>query len=446
MASTDHLSEEFASHSQPTPNSGERVMMPPARSVHNKMPGKISPAERGQRTSSKNARSAWEATDVGKARTSGFSPEIASQATPAQIHMINNQDNPEPKGPRVYDRQLPGMSDPDQAPRPPKWEELSAENQAHAIRGLAKQGTNIETMISDIGNQLDQASERAMRATDASGTNTRPYAEDFYEKGEPRQKVDSSAAELGIPRALHAQLNAFTSPNTKFSITSDEGVTKFPNDDAARHAAIHVQKGGKPEDITNDTADTIKLDKPATSKSKSEYGAVQGYTSNLKKAAVAMQRHENGLNPDPDAFKGAPKTGPYANSWGDVHPQFTVADVHTGGGGAFPHLGSDKPTKKGADGEVVLNKKGAPVREKSRREAAIEQTPFAHSAIDFAHRSAMKERGMGHVRESQAAQWGEEQLQRGESGMAGGPKHDEVYPTNPKVPKKPEDDNQGTLF
>ena len=39
----------------------------------------------------------------------------------------------------------------------------------------------------------------------------------------------------------------------------------------------------------------------------------------------------------------------------------------------------------------------------------------------------MKQRGVGHVRESQAAQWGEEQLQRGESGMKGGPKHDEVY-------------------
>ena len=229
---------------QPLPNSGERVMTPPSRSVYHSEPKGISPQEQGQRRRMKNQRSAWEASPTGQARTQGFSEGMLKQASPAQIHMIHNQDRPEPKGPRVYDRQLPGMSDPDAAPRPPKWEELSHENQQHAIRGLARQGTDIGTMTRDIGAQMDQASMRAHTA------GQRPYAEDFYEKGEPRQKIDQSAKELGVPVALHAQTNAFTSPNTKFSQRGADGEMKFPNDDAARHATVHVQRGGDPASIT----------------------------------------------------------------------------------------------------------------------------------------------------------------------------------------------------
>ena len=66
---------------------------------------------------------------------------------------------------------------------------------------------------------------------------------------------------------------------------------------------------------------------------------------------------------------------------------------------------------------------------KSEREKAIEQTgvgaslPF-HSAADYAARRAVMERGLGtSVRESQAAQWGEEQIKRGIV------RHSEAYPT-----------------
>jgi hypothetical protein len=45
--------------------------------------------------------------------------------------------------------------------------------------------------------------------------------------------------------------------------------------------------------------------------------------------------------------------------------------------------------------------------------------------MDYAARSAHNERGISHVRSGQAAQWGEEQIQR---NMKGGPTHDKVYP------------------
>lgn len=438
MPAADHLGQRFhdfmhATSGAALPVSGEQVMMPPPRSVHNKPPKPFSPEEGAQVKRAGAGRRAWEGTDVGQARTSGLPADVARQAAPAQVHLMQRYGRPEPKGPRVYDRQLPGMVDPDAAPRPPKWEELSAENQQHTIKALKMAGTDIQTMSRDFGAQLDQAAMRAGQ----HGPDTRPYAEDFYESGAPRQKIDASARELGIPATLHAQLNAFTSPNTKFSQNTADGQTKFPNDDAARHAAVHVQRGLDPASITNDTTDTIQLPKPPTSKNSSKFGSVQGYTTNLKKAAEAMQRHEGGLSPDPAQFKGSPKTGPYANSWNDTHPQFTVADVHTGGGGNFPHLSSEKPMIRGADGKVTMSPRGTVKRNKSEREIALERVPFSHSAVDFANRTAMKERGLGHVRESQAAEWGEEQLQRGEAGMKGGPKHADVYPTPKKRPQIP---------
>jgi hypothetical protein len=415
---------------QQLPSSGERVSVPPARSTYNKPPGALTPDEKSDRSRARNVRKNWEKSDVGQARTTGFSQDQLRQANVSQIHHMDNYDTKEDVGPRLYDTQLPGMADPDAAPRPPQWHELSDAQRAHTERALARHGTSMEQVQKDLGSQIDQAHVRSQ-----SHGHDDPYASRFYESGEPRKRIDQSAKELGISPLIHAQMNAFTSPNTKFSINRANGTTSYPNDEAARHVVMHIQRGGSPEKITNKTDKTLQLN-PATltakekaaGKKPDKFGRVQGYVTNMRKAARAMSQHQKGVAPadwqlgsgGEGGFEGSPKTGPYANSWSDTHPQFTVSDVHTGGGGAFPHLGSEKPLINPED-----DSRGK--RSKSERERALERVPYVHSAIDHAMRGAMVERNLGSVRRSQATQWGEEQLQRGEAGLRGAPKPEEVY-------------------
>lgn len=373
---------------QPLPSSGERVIgMPPPRSKFLKAPKPMTPAEQGATRKATNRRQAWEATPEGQARTRNISDLMGTSATPAQVYMMANYDKPEHVGPRAYDVQLPGMADPTAAPRPPKWEELSPETQMHVERGLKKHGTSIDQMIADIGAQYDQSQYRAWQHGHAQ-----PFSETFYSTGEPRQVLEKSAKELDIPPTIHAQMNAMTSPNTKFVQTSQGKVT-YPNDTAAKHAVLWVKHGRKPEELTNELSTT----------GLHPTQRAQGYVTNMVKAAKAFSQYRRGVQPadwvtgkdEGGPFESSPKTGPYANSWSDTHPQFFVSDVHSGGGGFLPHLATGK-----AEG-------------KSDRELAIERTPFFHSVADYAARQAMKQRGIGHTREFQAAQWGEEQIQRG---------------------------------
>ena len=412
---TDASSARGPLPTDPAPVSGERVMMPAARGPRNKQ-AVMKPEETKIARAAKKERKAWEATPEGQRRTSSFDDRVESDGiTTGQRYMINNYDVKPDIGPRVYDRQLPGMADPHAAPRPPKWEELTPAQRSHAEKGLRMQGTDMNTVIKDMGAQLDQAYERAW----GHGTSV-PHASDFYETGEPRKVVDSSARALGIPPQIHAMMNAFTSPNTKFSIQRRDGSTTYPNDEAARHAVRAAQQGIPADEVTNELSTTGSGEKRA-----------QGYVTNIRKATSAMHQFLGGREPadwefGPEGkggFDGSPKTGPYANSWSDSHPQFTVPDIHTGGGGAFPHLGTDKVIA----GSAVDEETGRKAQKKSDRELALTKTPFAHSAIDYAMRQAMSQRGLGSVRRAQASQWGEEQLQRGEAGLRGAPKERDVY-------------------
>lgn len=409
----------------PLPESGERVIMPTGKKW-NKPPKPMTSDESKQARSATKQRKGWEDSSEGQARIQSMG--TLQGAGPGMRHQILREHHGvEPDtGPRHYDRQLPGMADPNQAPRPPKWEELSDEQQAHTHRALALRGTSIDKMTSDFGAQLDQATLRAHE----HGTG-HPYASTFYEKGSaPRDRIDTSAKELGVPAVVHAMTNAFTSPNTKFSITRSDGSTSFPNDVAASHATRWVQQGGDPEHLSNQLKTT-----GSTREGGNPDERAQGYVVNMKKAARAVQQHQEGVAPadwrlgstDKSPFDTSPKTGPYGNSWSDSHPQFTVADVHTGGGGAFPHLSSDKPIIMDDEGQPKVDKGGKPKREKSGRELAVERVPFSHSAVDYANRQAMQQRGMGSVRRAQATQWGEEQIQRGEAGLRGAPKASAAY-------------------
>jgi hypothetical protein len=390
--------------------------MPKERSKFNKPPKPQTDAEKSTIRGARGRRQAWEQTIAGQNRTTDITQHYqdatndaigsgrlvpsggpGTRATPIPKGMLYElTGRPSTRiGPGKDDVQLPGMTDPSAAPRPPKWEELSQDTRRHTERALAAHGTSMETMQADLGSQHDQAHIRAMK----HGADL-PHGTDFYSSGEPRQVIDRSAKELGIPQPVHAALNAITSPNVKFK----QG-DKYPNNEAAVHVVNEVNAGVSPHKITND--------------------GHQGYATNMRKAGMGYHQYLNGKpmedwrgpssisRPEGKGMMG-PKTGPYANSWSDTHPQFFVSDVHSGGGGALPHLRSDKPIMKDAEGNDRINAStDKPMRDKSEREKAIAKIPYFHSAVDHAARGAMQERGLTSLRDFQATQWGEERIQRG---------------------------------
>lgn len=416
---------------QPLPVSGERVLntgggvgLSPAGSIYRKAPI-ITESDRAEIRAGQQRRQEWEATPEGQKRMMNIQDLYNTKMTRAQIYMVKGWKSTG-IGPKPYDVQLPGMADPDAAPRPPRYEELTPEERAHNELALMKRGTSLAQIQRDFEAQLDQAHFRAEHLN--ANVSDHPYATTFYAHGAPRQRIRESSAELGSPQLIHAQMNAFTSPNTKFSTGSVEnGNLSFPNDDAAKHAQLWVQQGHPlEEEISN------KLSITGVHETK----RAQGYTKNIDKAAVAYEQyHKQGIAPadwvtrsGASPWASSPKTGPYANSWSDSHPQFAVGDLHTGGGAGFPHLGTEKAKMYDEEGNVRLSKSGKERKEKSEREQAIEQVPFFHSALDLAVRQATQTTNFGSIRDAQAAQWGEEQIQRGEK------KESNVYPTGEASP------------
>lgn len=405
----------------------DRGGIPSDQSPYRRKPAAQTGPERYAATKARTRRSEWEATPAGQARTQNAQDLLGTKAPLALIYAEMGWNKQTGIGPKHYDVQLPGMGDPMSAPRPARWEELPKETRMHAERQMSQYGTSIDQMTNDFGAQVDQAHYRAAR----NGADL-PYATDFYSSGEPAQVVKDSAKELGIPVQVHVLMNALTSPNTKFSQDTSEG-RKYPNNEAAVHVVKHVQSGGTPGYVPQTEHD------PETGEILRKH---QGYGTNLAKAGRAYSQWESGgktpsewrnkpskANPDGSGMIG-PKTGPYANSFSDSHPQFFVSDVHSGGGGMLPHLSSDKP--------LVASEGGVEKRAKSEREVGISRIRHFHAAADYAARQAMQARGLGSVRDTQAAQWGEEQIQR---QLKGGPTEDSAYQrTRQEIP------GQGSLF
>lgn len=419
----------------PLPTSGEVVHDVPARSSHRKPMAEGALAH--EQSVGRDTRLTWEASDVGKARTSTFQDLHPANANlnSAQVYQGLRETGRYREtgiGPAHWDVQLPGMSDPDAAPRPPKWEELPDHVRANIHQHLAAHGTSMEQITADLGAQHDQAVSRSM----SEGV-SEPFGMRFYAGqgpgGEPREKLAESARNLGIPELIHGHMTAITSPNTVFSQTTKAGVTSYPNDEAAQHAVMHVQQGGKGADVDNLMASTgVGGHGPESERH------LTARPANIRRASIAYEQYAGGTPPadwvtSASGTPFGPKTGPFSNSFSDSHPQFFVSDVHSGGGGAFPHLGTDKPIAYNAAGEMRTDKKGKPIRDKSEREQALDRVPFAHSAIDYAARQAMQARGIRSTRDFQGAQWGEEQIQRYDAAKAGGispgvlPSHETAY-------------------
>lgn len=388
--------------------SGERVLIPPSRSRFLKPPAPMTPDESAQVRSAKRQRATYEKKNPDRYKTAAsLSPNGMSVG---QVYSEMGWGD-SGVGPKHYDEQLPGMADPNAAPRPQKWSEMTDEQRSHTTRALALRGTSLEQMTKDFGAQLDQGYMRAhkLSATDESGQ-TEPYAQRFYSTGEERQKLDQSARDLGIPQVEHATMNAITSPNTKFKTSNG----RYPNDEAAV-AAHHWAREGHEEELTS-------ANWRASAPERADKG-LNARPAMMRKAVHVRKQLDAGVplaettgpTGAPTFGEQSPKAGPYANSWSDSHPQFLVSDVHTGGGGMLPHLGYDKPEMRDPEGNIRYEPSGSgkPIRDKSEREKAIGEVPNFHSVSDEAARRALTVRGLGSLREGQAVQWGEEQIQRG---------------------------------
>jgi hypothetical protein len=298
----------------------------------------------------------------------------------------------------VHDDQphLPGMENREAAPLSmidraqkrgaERWEDLSPRDQETVSRNVrAKSGATLESMSRSYGAQLDQS---MIRASDHG-----QMPPQFYGGGEPNEVITRTAQDLGISRGAVSALHADNSPQTPFATGGGDSKNprRYPQDEMARSAVASARRrGGAVHDMSTNQ---LASDRPP--------GAM-GYTDNFAKSARrAEQIVGQGIpagetNPNTTAAGYGPKTGPYQRAWtGGTSSQF-VSDVHSGGGGMVPHLGTSKDNPKG----------------QSEREDALTTSGF-HLMADKAARDAHRARGVhAPVKRGQEAQWVEEQIQR----------------------------------
>ena len=298
----------------------------------------------------------------------------------------------------VHDDQpeLPGLENTEAAPRhsidrarvrgAERWEDLKPRDQETIARNVkASSGATPESMQQTYGAQLDQSMVRA------SDRGQMPPV--FYAGGEPSEVVDKTSRELAISRGSTAALHADNSPQTPFATGGggSKNPRRYPQDEMARAAVASAKKRGG--DVHDMSPSRLEADRPA---------GAQGYIANFAKSVRRADQIVNqGIpagetNPNTTAAGFGPKTGPYQRAWvAGTSSQF-VSDVHSGGGGMVPHLGTSKDN----------------VEERSEREAAMETSGF-HLMADYAARQANRQRGIqAPVKRPQEAQWVEEQIQR----------------------------------
>lgn len=303
----------------------------------------------------------------------------------APEHLVHDD---QPHIPGLENREAAPLSSIDRARKrgAERWEDLSPRDQEDTARRVrAKSGATLESMTESFGAQVDQG---IMRASDRG--QMPPL---FYGGGEPHAVVQQTVEDLGVSRGAVSALHSDNSPKSPFAVGggSSNIPRRYPQDDLARAAHASAVKRG--EAVHGLTAGQLQGDRPA--------GAM-GYKENFAKSVRrAEQIVGQGIpagetNPNTTAAGFGPKTGPYQRAWtGGTSSQF-VADVHSGGGGMVPHLGTSQETPTG----------------KSEREDAIAVSGY-HLMADKAARDANRQRGIhSPAKRPQEIQWAEEQIQR----------------------------------
>ena len=260
-----------------------------------------------------------------------------------------------------------------------RWHHLSNGEKMATEAHAARFGVTRASAKAAFSANLDQA---------YSNSNGAPHARDFYTDQSPHMPaghIVAAAKESGRTVSAVATATAITSPQTEWGPTA-EG--HYPNIRAARQAAIHV---GPPSVLQHPTVSDDSSKKIGT------------FTGNVRKAVVAVrQEDEQGVlardlrgapsqaNPTGSGLFGGggqQKTTAFRNALVDPEgPESSfVSDVHSGGRGMAPHL---TPTDAGN----------------------YLKHPGIHQFHDHIAREVMQERGMQSINNTQAAQWGQAQL------------------------------------
>ena len=278
-----------------------------------------------------------------------------------------------------------------------RWEDLSPRDQEDTMRRIrAQSGATLASMQEAYGVQLDQAMMRATR--------NEAVPPHFYGAGEPNEVITRATDDLGVTRGLVSALQADNSPQTPFAV-GQGSKRRYPQDEMARSAVGVAREHDVP------AASNAEL---ASMRPSGSMGYGSNYAKSVRRADQSVNQGVPAGETNPNA-KGSgvgPKTGPYQRAWtGGTSSQF-VSDVHSGGGGMVPHLGTSKPPILDAEGHPKVNAHGQTKRGSSQREDAISTAGF-HLAADYAARQAHRERALHiPVKRGQETQWVEEQIQR----------------------------------
>lgn len=260
---------------------------------------------------------------------------------------------------------------PDMVDAAPRWEEMKPHQQRRVLAAAADYGVTPESMKRSFSAQLqrglirdpDHLSFYEARGQNEAGTDL------------PRERMERSSRETGVPFHLTAATNAITSPQTSFVVTG-RGRTYYPNAESAE-AAIHYSRTG----MTGEQyIEHFKGNYPH-----------QGYPKNLGRAIDVAAKVEGGT-PLREAWTPGGKPGAgagdkvraYHNAWVDPKApegNFLVSDTHTGGEGMAPHLAGTK------------------------QEAAYLSIAGIHALHDKIARDVMAEHGLGSVSRTQSLQW-----------------------------------------
>lgn len=369
-----------------------------------------------------NRRKAFEASSAGSARMTSLVKPLGGEtlADAYQRHGFSD-DAIHPHG----QQELPGMEHPDVVPQR-RWEEMHPSEQKKVTDAAARFGVTRDSAKQAFGAQVDQAHYRAAQHG-AEPHSMRFYSDNHPETSgvhTPKSRLVQSAKENNVSLSTQVVANAITSPKSTFERTAKTGNFAgqriYPNDMNAT-AAIKVAQAGLPHTEARAVP------------------GVGGLHGNSQRAAYAVGQKLRGVpnselkNPSGSPVFG-PKTGPYHNSWVDPHgsSQFLTSDIHTGGGGFAPHL------PVGAEGA-----RGGPNSGQSREDYL--SIPGIHQFHDHIAREVMKERGLQSLTGLQAAQWGEERINRGLESEQSAFRQQREHAAS-KQPKLEQHPGQGSLF
>lgn len=363
-------------------------------------------------------REAWEASETGQSR---MSSPVQSGVHPATLYREQgwHDNSRHPEGQMT----LPGMGSlaegrqaglvsatgggttlPDTVPVA-RWHHLSNGEKLGVEAHAARFGVTHDSAKAAFAANLDQA---------YANSNGQPHARDFYVDQSPHMPaghIVAAAKDTATSVSSIATATAITSPQTEWGPTA---AGHYPNIRAARHAAAHT---GPPAKVTQPTLSDEGTKKVGT------------FRGNVRKAVVAVRQEESGTvaadlrgaptksNPEGNRIFGGPgqqKTTAFRNALVDPEgPQASfVSDVHSGGRGMAPHLSPDEA-------------------------GAYLKHPGIHQWHDHIAREVMRERGMQSINNTQAAQWGQAQL----DSTAGG-----RVQTTPRSPGHGTSEGQQSLF